>query len=278
MPPLPFAGKMPSLESLASFQYFWFWHVAKLLPLVTYNVSVISRKIWRSCTLDHLSSTAHMKQNDKTGESGFSRKAQKSPERRVVVLFWARRCISRVWRDWSIKSSRGLPPPGSQPPTHLFNGKKVKMQKVTPGPWVKILDASTQSGWKMNICICCSSGTRYGQIIHMVHPFTWCGWVRWSWQGAGIKDHVMVLKRIFFAKQIHLLVSACSSFQVFVNALLVVFRNLCSICSRKLKYILVTLFATWNQRSKGGCLMSFLVIFPITVVNCHCHCHWCHCW
>ena len=96
MPPLPFAGKMPSLESLASFQYFWFWHVAKLLPLVTYNVSVISRKIWRSCTLDHLSSTAHMKQNDKTGESGFSRKAQKSPERRVVVLFWARRCISRV--------------------------------------------------------------------------------------------------------------------------------------------------------------------------------------
>ena len=73
MPPLLFTSKMPSLESLASFQYFWFWHVAKLLSLVTYNVSVISRKIWRSCSLDHLSSTAHMKQNDKTGKSGFSR-------------------------------------------------------------------------------------------------------------------------------------------------------------------------------------------------------------
>ena len=94
--------------------------------------------------------------------------------------------------------------PVLNPPLTSSTGKKSRCKKSHLVLESRSLTLQLKVVEKWTSASVVHQGQDMGRLFR-VHPFTWCGWVRWSWQGAGIKDHVMVLKRNC-PKQIHLLV------------------------------------------------------------------------
>ena len=121
--------------------------------------------------------------------------------------------------------------------------------------------------------------------LFRVHPFTWCGWVRWSWQGAGIKDHVMVQKRKFclqnksiclfkFPGICQRLVGGFQEplFNLFSEIEIFTCHLVCNLEPTIKRWLLDVIFSNFSdhscQLSLSLSLMSLLVIFPIIIVNC----------